>query len=182
MTYKPYHLSLIAAPVNEPVTLSETKQFIRVDNNSDDSLISGLIQVARQSAEQFMRRSLITQTLQMSFDDYAPTQTYLVMGEVQSVERVVLIRRDGAETVINSDHYYLGKGNEKIVFDAPPISHRVMIEYIVGYGDSASDVAEPIRQGLLAHIGRMYDNRTGNNTMPIASKHLYMPYRKVSLW
>lgn len=181
MPHKPYHrLMLDTAPAAEPLSLSETKGFLRVDTTADDTFITRLIAVAREHAELYLRRSLITQTWKMLFDEYAPTAVELALSPVQSVTSVTLVARDGTETVMSSDSYYLSSANKFLVFDATPISHRVEIKYVTGYG-AASDVPEPIKQGMLAHINSMYDNREGSVPMPRATKDFYSPYRLVNL-
>ena len=175
-----FQVHSIIPPSIEPVTLSETKDFIRIDDASNDGFISNLISVARQAAETFLKRSLITQTLRMEFDQYAPSTFELVLGPVQSITRATLVNRDLSETSIDSSMYYLTVGKDNIVFDVTPVSHKVLVEYVVGYGDNAEDVPHPIRQAMHIHIARMYDNRTGNSSIPNASRNLYMPYRVIN--
>lgn len=181
MAYHNFRVLSFVSPTIEPISLEETKTFIRVDDTSDDTLISNLIIVARQVAETYLKRSLITQTLKMEFDQYAPSSFELVLGPIQSIVEVTLTNRDGSNSTVDNSTYYLTAGKDNIVFDATPVSHKVTIEYIAGYGDNVTDIPEPIRQGMLTHVARMYDNRTGNSTMPTASKNLYMPYKKVRL-
>ena len=70
-----YKLSLITAPAIEPVTVSEVKSALRIENNTvDDTLIGYLITAARSGAEAYTRRAFITQTWGMfkdGFSDYS---------------------------------------------------------------------------------------------------------------
>ena len=54
-------ISRLIAPAEEPLTLAETKQHLRVDHNEDDALISTLIASACQAAESRTGRVLIAQ-------------------------------------------------------------------------------------------------------------------------
>jgi uncharacterized phiE125 gp8 family phage protein len=63
-------LVLLTAPVSEPVSVSDAKAHMRVETSDDDALIQGLIIAARQSAESFTGRSLITQTWQLWLDNF----------------------------------------------------------------------------------------------------------------
>src|SRR5579884_3684274 len=57
-----------AEPASEPVALADAKNYLRVDITNDDTLVTGLITAARAHAEEFMRRSLITQTWKLAYD------------------------------------------------------------------------------------------------------------------
>lgn len=61
---------LITAPGHEPVTLDEMKLHLRVDFNSDDTLIEMLIVAARKRAETITRRALVTQTWKQVLDEF----------------------------------------------------------------------------------------------------------------
>lgn len=65
-------IQLVAGPLTEPVTLSEAKLHLRVDNSftDDDMLISGLIIAARQHCENITRRALISQQWKMTGDRF----------------------------------------------------------------------------------------------------------------
>lgn len=55
-------LSLKTAPATEPITLAQAKLYLRVDDTADNDLITTLITVARERAEEFTKRAFITQT------------------------------------------------------------------------------------------------------------------------
>ena len=55
-------LVVSSAPSSEPLTLSDTKSYLRVDHSSDDSLITSLIIASRQLVEEHTGRALITKT------------------------------------------------------------------------------------------------------------------------
>lgn len=53
-----YYVRQISQPVSEPVSLNEAKNFCRVTNTADDSLLTGLITAARVHAENVTGRCL----------------------------------------------------------------------------------------------------------------------------
>ncbi len=170
-------LSLSSQPSIEPLTLSETKSYLKISTSSDDVIISGLITSARKMAEAFLTSSLITQSWKISYNKYAPSCVKLVMGPVQSISSVIAVARDGSQQVISSSTYYLVAGNYRLIFDASPISHRIEITYVTGYGNTAASVPAPIRYGMLAHIAAMYDGRMGEKSLPKQAAEFYLPYR-----
>lgn len=174
-------LTRTADPAAEPLTLSEAKLYLRVDSSADDTPITALIVSARISAEEYLKRSLITQSWKLALNDGTPCGVSLPRGPVQSVTSVTAYDRAGASTVISASAYYLDAAKETLVFDSPVSSHRVEIVYAAGYG-GASAVPQPIKQGMLAHIAQMYDRRgDAEAPLPMESIGLYAPFREVSL-
>lgn len=169
-------------PISEPLTLAETKLYLRVDGNEEDNLIADLISAARDAAEKYLRASLVEQQWKISFDDYAPDTVLLAYGPVVSVESVTVIDRDGNAQTYSSGLYSLNAGKDALRFDTMLYSHRIEIVYNTGYGNP-SDIPTPIRYGMLAHIAAMHEQR-GETVLAAMPKHsiaLYAPFREVSL-
>lgn len=174
-------IKLATAPASEPLDLTEVKNFLKVDSTADDSLLTNLIIVVRDSAEKYMGCSLITQSWKLSYDKYIPSEIRLPMSPVQSITSVTAFSIDNDSTVISSSSYYLSAGNISLIFEANIISHRIEIIYVTGYGDDASDVPYSIKQGMLHHIAAIYEGRTGANNIPNQSMHFYAPYKNIRI-
>lgn len=181
ITYRtiPY-LILYTPPASEPVSLDEVKLYLRLDGNEQDGLLSQLIVSVRQAAEKYLKRSLITQSWLLAFDNCAPTTVLLPKGPVQSVTSVKIVARDGGETILATTGYYLNAGREKLVFDTPPVGHIVEVLYVTGFGAPA-DVPESVKQGMLSHIADLFDRRADGTSLPQNTINLYAPHRLVSL-
>lgn len=174
------YLQLVSAPASEAITLSEAKSYLRVDSSDEDTLITDMIVVAREFAERYLQRSLITQSWQMAYDDFAPAQINLLRGPVQSITSVKLIARDATETTVDSSTYYLNAGKNKLILDVAPVAHRVEVIYVAGYG-AAVDVPEVIKQGILEHIAQMYENRGEVTALPVSARSLYSKHKVVQV-
>lgn len=70
----PVSYQIITPPTSEPLTLSYVKSWLRIDFTDDDALITDLISDVRREAENILRRSLATQTIQSIVEfDFVPT-------------------------------------------------------------------------------------------------------------
>ena len=61
-------LKLVTAPVNQPVSLVDAKDFLRVTTSDDDALITSLIDAATRKSENYNNRFYITQTWDVWID------------------------------------------------------------------------------------------------------------------
>ena len=176
-------LSRTVAPAVEPVTLTEAKLYLRVDNTNEDTLITDLITAARMVAESWLRRSLITQTWQLAFDLGIPSSIWLPMGPVISLVSVIVVNQDGTTTIPDSSTYWLNAAQNALVMNTILTGFKVQITYTAGYGADENTLPRPIKQGILAHIASMYDSRgeSGDSILPEQTVGLYAPYREVRL-
>ena len=55
-------LKLKTPPASEPLTLAETKSYLKVSDTTDDTLLSQIITAIRKSCEDWTGRALVTQT------------------------------------------------------------------------------------------------------------------------
>ena len=175
----PRGLARVAGPAYEPLTLAEAKLYLRVDHADDDQAILRLIQSAREMAEEYLRRSLITQDWQLDLEDGLSDRVTLPRGPVQSILSVETRHADGTLLqTISSGLYRLAATRRELVSDVW-LSERVRIQYRAGYG-TAENVPAVIRQGILAHVGALYEGGV-ESSLPEHCRHLYAPHRELSL-
>jgi uncharacterized phiE125 gp8 family phage protein len=175
-------LQRVTAPASEPLTLSETKLFLRVDATNEDTLITDLITAARMDCENWLRRSLITQTWKLAYDDSVPDGVGLPMGPVIAVSGVNLIHQDGSQLALDTAQFRLNAARDALLFSGMVTAWRIEITYSAGYG-TAVDIPGPIRQGMLAHVASLFENRGDmvGAGLPEQVARLYMPFREVRL-
>jgi uncharacterized phiE125 gp8 family phage protein len=175
-------LTRVAAPASEPVSLTEAKLYLRVDNTTEDTLINDLIVAARMTAEGWLKRSLITQSWKLAYDDYICEEVDLPMGPVNSITSVVVFSRDGSSQTLSNSIYYLNASKDVLIFDTVNFGFRIEITYETGFG-SASSVPKAIKQGMLEHIAVMYDRRAEPDdiALPEQTLCLYLPFRELRL-
>jgi uncharacterized phiE125 gp8 family phage protein len=183
-------ISIITAATSEPLSLTDVKEFLRVDHADDDVTLAIMISAARELCEQYTRQILMTTTIEEFYDtfpDYTPADKdiiYLSRGPVQSVSSVKYVDDAGDEITIASNKYRtdLISQPSRIIsedgwFSTKDTTNAVIVEYVVGFS-SASDVPAPLRQGILLVVADMYENRMDSvKRLPTASEYLWNPFR-----
>lgn len=97
-------------------------------------------------------------------------EIFLPRGEIQSVTSVKVYDDSDTSATISSSNYFVSSYNEgsqgylsfRKNFTLPVINRvkdGLEIEYVAGFGSSASDVPQGIKQGLLEQVAFMYENR-----------------------
>jgi uncharacterized phiE125 gp8 family phage protein len=180
-TWVTHGIERVTVPAIEPVTLAEVKQFLRVDQTTEDGTITPMIAAARDAAERYLGVSLITQSWKLTLQDYLPPLVALRFGPVQSITSVTLIPVTGSNQVIAASGYRLTADKRGLEVTTPITGNRFEIIYQAGYGSTASAVPELIRQGILQHVAAMYDMRSADAVLPARALTAYHPYKEMSL-
>lgn len=171
----------ITAPALEPLSLTETKLFLRVDTTNEDALITSLIKVAREGAETYTGRSLNTQSHRLRVEGDMPSTIVLPKGPVISIQTVATSSLGQSQQTLDAARYRLINPRGVLQLFNAPTGDTLTITYAAGYGDNASDVPSLIRQGMLHHIAQMFENRESNGAIPELSRTLYFPFREVRI-
>lgn len=183
-------IDIVTAAAEEPITLAEAKNFLRVDHSDDDDLINALITTSRQMCEQYTRRILVSTTIDEYFDkfphnswDNLSNLIYLSRGPVASITSVKYVDEIGSEVTLTSDQYVTDLISEPARvqstagwFAAAGVVNQVIVRYVVGTAKSA--IEKPLIQGMMLVISELYDNRANSvKRLPTASEYLWNPYR-----
>jgi len=175
------------APVNEPWTLSDVKNYLKVDTSADDTLITTLISAARQAAESYLNMALITQTITEKLDRLNSPTLYLSVSPVISVSNFQYADSQNTTQTFTSTNYVVDTFSKPARLSLaygktwPTLYgniNDVTITYTAGFGTEASGVPTQIRQAMLMMIADSYDNREDYvKKMPTASQYLLDQYR-----
>lgn len=197
-------LKLITDGQVEPITLEEARLHLRLDTSGspashpDDSLVSVLITVARQSAEAYLGRSLVQQTYELALDrfpnaDDADQAINLQVWPVRSITSVQYQDEDDVTQTVDAADYVFdsfAKPAEIVPIELWPgtkvKANAVKITFVAGHTDNDSPnnypLPLPIKQAMLLQIGQLYEFREAVSTeetyeMPMGSTALLTPYR-----
>lgn len=189
-------LVLKTSPLNYPVTLDEAKAHLNVLSAYDDELISFLIVVATEQAEEITNRQLMRSTYEMTMD-ILPDRFEIKKPPLHAVEKIEYIP-DGSDSYVLLDpsKYMVDTTVEPGVVirrnDAtyPAISwmvNAVRVTFTAGYADAAS-VPKSIKQWMLIRIATLFEHReeivVGVSVTPIQNNYndyLISKYRVISL-
>lgn len=149
--------------------LEEVKNYLRVSHKNDDKLIANLISSAVITAEQFLAVSFCIQKVTCLINK-TPSYLRLKHIPVASLAKVFLLNRENKKD-ITEDFGYVEDNKQKILFNQKYLHQKLEISYEAGLGDK---IPQPILQGVLMHIGMMYD--LGENSANILSeiKNIYI--------
>lgn len=193
---------VITPPSSEPVSLTEARTHLRIEafgsplEHPDDSYVSQAITIAREFCEQYLERSLATQTVQLVVDNFN-SMIYLPNAPVQNVDSITYIDTEGVTQTLANSAYELDSFDNKIRLQFgqrwPSVrvqEDAVTVTYTAGYTNGASPdtypIPAPIKAAMLLIIGNLYENRQqdvlGNtrisfNSLPLGVYNLLQPYR-----
>lgn len=162
-------LKLITPPTEEPLTLPEVKEYLRIDaaEASFDNILTGLIIAAREFCEIFQNRAYITQTWELTLDIFPKMPLKLPKPPLKTVNSIKYIDYLGAETVWDPSNYLVDEKSEpgRIAFSYqitwPSVTlqpiNAVKINFDAGYG-AALDVPENVKMAMKLYIAHRFEN------------------------
>jgi hypothetical protein len=197
--------TLVTPPASEPVALADVKTFLRIDVSNDDAILNMLISSCRRMAEEYCQRAFITQSWRLVMDRFTDGEIQLLPGfytaptpfeidgyqdiqlsrlPIQSITHIKTTNDANVQSTVSAAIYALDTDNGRVLLNEGrswPTELRdrasVEVEFVAGYG-SASNVPEPIKQGILQHVAASYTNKVCAD-IPAGSMSLYGPFRTV---
>jgi uncharacterized phiE125 gp8 family phage protein len=180
----------LTEPATEPLSYSDVKAYLRLNDDSEEAFVTNLITVARQIVEGQIWRPLISQTWAMQFDySEIGTNIYNInKAPLLSVTDVKYYDEDNTLQTLAASQYEVdiyGSPARFRLINVPKLKDRMnamQLNFTCGYTNAAA-VPSPIKQAMYLIIGHLYENRqdvvTGTQVhqIPDSSKYLLEPYR-----
>lgn len=185
---------IITPPSSEPVTLTEVKNWIKVDYSTDDSLINALIQSTREAVELHLGRILFTTVIEEAFDFFPAYHARnnplaaitLGWGDVQSIDSITYKASEGSEVTLSSDSYIFDSYSQPgcitpVYAETWPTAlyqtNAVKVRYTAGQDDVAN-ISAAIKTAILKTVADAYDRRQDSvRTLPTQAEWLLNKYR-----
>jgi uncharacterized phiE125 gp8 family phage protein len=93
---------LIDGPAVEPVTLTEMKTYLRIDDDQEDELVAGLIKAARLMVEAASRRILVEQRWRVVLDRWPEGGAVMLpLSPLMDLESIRVVGQDGTATEVS---------------------------------------------------------------------------------
>lgn len=172
-------IRLTTAATTDPVTLTEAKLHLRVDDDADDTYIVALIKAATAKVQTDTARQLINATWTWTLDAF-PRVMRLLYPPAVSVTSVKYYDSAGVQqTLVAGTDYQVdvlsqpGRIQPAYTKTWPDVRSQlnvVEVIYVAGYGTAASDVPMELRQGIKLWIAQMYEFREPTITGAVVSE------------
>jgi uncharacterized phiE125 gp8 family phage protein len=184
---------LLTGPAIEPMSLEETKTFLRIEHNDEDQLIAALIAGARSHIEAQTQTALIAQDWRVVLDAWPqPGRIIVRPGPLKALNATRVFDCNGDPHMIDPQAVAPDFGASTLAFVpwAMPVPGRIAagieIDVTVGFGDDAEDVPESLRQAIRMVVAHWYENRgfmggNQNASSPATVAALIAPYRMLSI-
>lgn len=156
-------VALITPPTAEPITLSELKTFLRVENTTEEPMLETFIASARIEAENETRRAIVRATYKAEFARFSPVLE-IPRPPLKAVSSVEYVDAEGAVQTLDPSAYDVDDDAEpgRIIPLAswPRTAARpdaVRVEFDAGW--DASDVPETLQVFTMMRATELYEFR-----------------------
>ena len=181
---------LVTGPASEPITLAEAKLYLRVDDSTEDALITAIITAARRKFENDTYHYLMPQTweLYLNQNEINAEQISINKSDITAISSVKYYDQSNTQQTLSTSDYQTaiqGRPYSIQLTTVPQVYNRLeamVIRFTLGYTNAAA-VPEDIKTAIKTLIGTLYENRqtivTGTqvNEVPDTYKFIMENYR-----
>jgi len=185
---------LLVPPAAEPWSVADAKNFLRVEHDEDDALITALIASARHQVEALTRRALMLQTWRFVFDRWPRDgRIILRMGPLRSVTAARVYDEAGHAGTVDPGRFVVNTAANVIASPcwSLPLPGRAVagieLDVELGFGPAANDVPDVLRHAIRTLVAHWYENRgmvaIGQSVamLPASVNAMIASYRVLSL-
>lgn len=165
------------APAAEPVMQAEAKRLLRIDHDSEDELIDGLIRAAREEVEAACGLALIDQGWRLCLDRLPVSGRVLLRRHpVREVLSVTVYGKDGEASLVDPAGYALDSAGRpaRLHFHRPLAPGAAMngieIDFAAGFGETGVEVPDLLKRAILVLVAHWYEFRAsvGAGEQPVS--------------
>lgn len=169
-------------PAAEPVFLADAKGQLKIDHDSEDEFLNGLIRAARDEVEKATGSALIAQSWRLALDGWPGSDTVLLRrGPVKEVLSVTVYGEDGEASLVDPARYQLDplSSPARLHFAERPEPGRALngieIDFCAGYGEAGTDVPDLFKRAIMMLVAHWYEFRStfGAGDQPVSIPDCY---------
>lgn len=179
------------APAVEPVTTADAKAELRIDHDTEDTLLAGLIRAAREEVEAATAGALVVQSWRLALDRWPRDGIVLLRrNPVREILAVTVYGDEGEASLIDPATYTLDAERQPArlhLADRPApkrIFNGIEIDFSAGFGETGADVPDLLKRAILKLVAHWYEFRAGFGaddqpvSLPDGYRRLVAAYRR----
>lgn len=167
------NINTTSAPYSN-MDLATVKLYLKIDYDNDDALLAAITTGCEEFAEKATGMTLSPKTYQMVIDKAydAQSRIQLLYPPFISVDSVMVANKNIP--------YIFSNATGEVIINTSGINCLFAIKYQAGF-ESYSAIPTSIKNAILSHIAKVYENREGDFSPPSFAMSAYSQYRKVRL-
>lgn len=174
-------ITLKTAPSVEPVTAAQMREYLRLSDTSQDTLLESLITAARCAVEGDTGRTLITTSHYVYFDAFEEVME-LARPPVQSITAIKYYDESNVQRTLASTEYVLDAATlfgrlypayENAWPGTASRKNAVEVDLKCGYGDNPTDVPEALRVAVKMLAADLYEHPEANSESSLSENNVY---------
>jgi len=172
----PWSMALATAPAVEPLTYAEAKLWLRLPDDTDETLVTSLIAEARAKVEQDTGLRLITQAWDVSGDAFPEDGICLPVEPLLSVTSLKVTSVAGVQSTVASTVYQVDTAHSPpriLLADGQSwpsdirLAQGIVARVSVGYGAAKSAIPGPLINACRQLVSMWYTaSRMGQGVLP----------------
>jgi uncharacterized phiE125 gp8 family phage protein len=178
----------VTVPTAEPIGLEAMRGHLRITDHASDTDIADALADARNYAESYTERALLTQTWQATAEDW-PELIRLPMPPLQSVEEVSYTDADGNRQTLDPSAYQVDTSTEPGTIRPAygttwptlrPGPCAVAVRYVCGWAsadDIPRDILRAVRMQAAHYFRHRGDDDQAARDVQLSVNTLLDPYR-----
>ena len=170
---KAFAYEVTVAPAEKALELTTVKEYLKIPASvtNHDAILNLMIDIVTQIAEDFTKRDFInrTSTTYRDFFLRRSNRGFLIRRSKLTTVNSIKYFIDDVLTTFDSNKFFITKANDYSTImlksgedwpsDTDERADAIEIEFISGFGATASNIPEDLRGAMLQHIAAFFENR-----------------------
>ena len=166
------------------VPLEDLKAYLKISLDEEDSALTDLLHVARETAERFLGQLIVARTVEEVLGA-RNAWAKLAIRPVRSIAAVVGIPPEGAEFALPVGDYAIdidGGGTGWVRIANAGAATRIRVTYSAGLASSSAEVPDAVQHAIVRLAGELHAQREGLEAeLPASVAAMLRSWRRMPL-